>query len=311
MNTLDITSVLPGRTKRASIRRISAGIRPPLDGGTILITGATAGIGREIALQLAPRAGTLVLVARRAGRLEELRAQLAEWHEGLRVVAEPGDLADESDVERILTRVQGQVGNIDVLINNAGVGDVALFDQAPWTRTRQVLVTNVLALAQLTAALVPAMVARGRGGVLNLGSMRGLALLPSAVAYAASKHFVDGFSEALRADLAGTGVVVTQVCPGPVDSEFDAAAGATGGPSGGPLQLVRISAERCAREALAGFDRGVPLVLPGCRYRLLIRLVRVLPRETLRRRACRRAAQLRMDGNATCSSVITSSPRRP
>ena len=106
--------------------------------------------------------------------------------------------------------------------------------------------TNVLAVAQLTTALVSAMVDRGRGGVLNMGSGAGLTVMSAAAAYSASKYFMDGFSEALRADLTGTGVVVTQVCPGPVDSEFDQIAGSAGGMTGGPHSSCG-SARRSAR----------------------------------------------------------------
>lgn len=186
-----------------------------------------------------------------------------------------------------------QAGAIDVLVNNAGVGDQALADQAHWTRVRSVLRTNVLAVAQLTTALVPAMVERRRGGVLNMGSGAGLTVMPAAAAYSGSKHFMDGFSEALRADLTGTGVVVTQVCPGPVNSEFDQLAGSAGGMTGGPPQFLRISAAQCAREALAGFDRGVPLVFPGRAYRITMRALPLLPRELSRRQAARSATRLR------------------
>jgi short-subunit dehydrogenase len=182
---------------------------------------------------------------------------------------------------------------VDVLVNNAGVGDQALADQADWTRVRNMLRTNVLAVAQLTTALVPAMVERGRGGVLNMGSGAGLTVTPAAAAYSASKHFMDGFSEALRADLTGTGVVVTQVCPGPGDSEFDQIAGSAGGMTGGPPQFVRISAAQCAREALAGFDRGVPLVFPGRAYRIAMRALPLVPRELSRRQAARSATRIR------------------
>jgi short-subunit dehydrogenase len=137
------------------------------------------------------------------------------------------------------------------------------------------------------------MVDRGRGGVLNMGSGAGLTVMPAAAAYSASKHFMDGFSEALRADLAGTGVVVTQVCPGPVDSEFDQLAGSADGMTGGPPQFLRISAAQCAREALAGFDRGVPLVFPGRAYRIAMRALPLLPRELSRRQAARSATRLR------------------
>ncbi len=272
---------------------MSATVRPPVDGGTVLVTGASAGIGRELAVQLAARAGTVVLLARRAGRLEELRASLLARHPQLQVVALPVDLSDERDVGRVVTEVTEQAGPVDVLVNNAGVGDQDLFDRVDWSRIRQVLHTNVIAVAQLTAALVPSMVVRGRGGVLNMGSGAGLTVMPAAAAYSASKHFIDGFSEALRADLAGTGVVVTQVCPGPVDSEFDNVAGTTGGMTGGPPQFLRISAARCAREALAGFDRGAALVFPGRAYRTAMRLVPLLPRGLQRRQAAQSAARFR------------------
>ena len=272
---------------------MSTSVRPPVDSGTVLVTGASAGIGKELASQVAARAGTLVLLARRVDRLEELRAELVARHPQLRVVVLPADLSDEADVTRVLQRVRDQVGEIDVLINNAGIGDSVLFDRSSWSRTRQLLATNVLAPAQLTAALVPHMVARGRGGVLNIGSGAGLTVLPGAAAYTGSKHFVDGFSEALRADLAGTGVVVTQVCPGPVESEFDQAASSAGGMTGGPPQALRISAKQCAREALAGFDRGAPLVFPGRPYRLLMHLLPLLPRRAQRLQTARAARQLR------------------
>ena len=233
------------------------------------------------------------MAARRAGLLEGLRAELMAAHPRLQVVALPVDLSDERDVDRGVAALREQVGAVDVLINNAGIGDQALFDAADWTRTRQILHTNVVAVAQLTALLVPSMVERGRGGVLNMGSGAGLTVMPAAAAYSASKHFVDGFSEALRADLAGTGVAVTQVCPGPVDSDFDTVAGTAGGMTGGPPQFLRISAARCAREALAGFDAGKPMVFPGRAYRIAMRALPLLPRSLQRRQAASAAARLR------------------
>ncbi len=272
---------------------VTAPLRPPVDGGTVLVTGASAGIGREFAVQLAARAGTLVLLGRRAGLLEELRSDLVAQHRQLQVVALTVDLSDEGDLDRVVAALPERVGPIDIVINNAGVGDQELFDRTDWSRTRQVLHTNVLAVTQLTAALVPSMVSRGRGGVLNMGSGAGLTVMPAAAAYSASKHFVDGFSEGLRADLAGTGVVVTQVCPGPVDSEFDKVAGTAGGMTGGPPQFLRIGAARCAREALAGFDRGAALVFPGRAYRIAMRVLPLLPRGVQRRQAGRSAARFR------------------
>jgi short-subunit dehydrogenase len=272
---------------------VAENARPPIDGGTVLVTGASAGIGRELAMQLAPRARTLVLLARRAGRLEELRASLLASHRQLQVLTLPVDLSDEDDVDRAITEVTEQAGAVHVLVNNAGVGDQVLADRADWARVRNVLRINVLAVAQLTTALVPAMVERGLGGVLNMGSGAGLTVMPAAAVYSASKHFIDGFTEGLRADLTGTGVVITQVCPGPVDSEFDQLAGSAGGMTGGPPQFLRISAAQCAREALAGFDRGAPVVFPGRAYRIAMRALPLLPRELSRRQAARSATRIR------------------
>lgn len=193
--------------------------------GIVLITGASSGIGRELALEFGAGAETLVLVARRLDRLERLREELLGRYPELKVVALAADLSDEHEIERLLTKVSEQAGAVDVLVNNAGLGDSVLFDRSQWARTRQLLRTNIFALAQLTSALLPAMVERRRGGVLNIGSGAGLTVVPNAAAYVGSKHFVAGFSEALRADLSGAGVTVTQVCPGPVESEFDQVSG--------------------------------------------------------------------------------------
>lgn len=260
--------------------------------GTILITGASSGIGRELALAFAPRAQALVLVARRTERLEHLRAELLARHPELSVVVMSADLADERQIEALLRRVEERAGPVDVLVNNAGLGYSALIDRSDWARTRQVLHTNVLAVAQLTSAVVPGMVKRGRGGVLNIGSGAGFTVLPSAASYVGSKHFIAGFSEALRADLSGTGVVVTQVCPGPVRSEFDEVAGSADGMIGAPNTL-RIGAQQCAREAVAAFERGDARVFPGLAFRWLMRIQPLLPLWIQRRQAANAATRMR------------------
>jgi short-subunit dehydrogenase len=270
-----------------------------LDGATVMVTGASSGIGRELAIQLGGRAAVLVLLARRADRLDQLKNELIATHPDLRVVTIPVDLCDERAVAHVVDDIHAQVGPVDVLVNNAGMGDQVLFDRAEWPRTRQVLHTNVIGLAHLTSAFVPSMVERGRGGVMNIGSGAGLTVMPASAAYSASKHFVDGFSEGLRADLAGTGVAVTQVCPGPVDSEFDAMAGSVGGMTGGPPQFLRISAATCAREGIAGLERDAALVLPGRAYRVAMAVLPLVPRRLLRRRAAKTAAAVRLAEGAS------------
>ena len=261
--------------------------------GTVLITGASSGIGRELVLEFGARAETLVLAARRLDRLESLREELLGRYPGLKVVVLAADLSYEHEAERLLAKVSEQVGAVDVLVNNAGLGDSVLFDRAEWTRTRQILRTNIFAVAQLTSALVPGMVERRRGGVLNIESGAGLTVLPNAATYVGSKHFVAGFSEALRADLSGTGVTVTQVCPGPVESEFDQVAGSPGGMIGTPPRFFRITAAQCAREALAGFERGKTRVFPGRGYRFMMKMLPLLPMWLRRKQAENTAARLR------------------
>ena len=268
----------------------------PIDAGVVLITGASAGIGQALARVVAPRARAVVLVARRRERLEDLRAELHHAHPHLRVHVEPGDLADERDRERLLEVLGQAVGGIDVLVNNAGIGDQAMLERADWSRLRRLIEVNVVAPVHLTQQLIGPMVARGRGGVLNIGSGAGFAFIPGNAAYVGSKHFLDGFTESLRAEVADAGVTVTQVAPGPVDSEFDEAAGIEGGIPGSPPALVRISAAQCAREAVAGFDRGDALVFPGGAYRQMMRALPLLPRAAQRRQARATARSLRRGG---------------
>lgn len=255
-------------------------MRPPIDGGTVLITGASSGIGRAMALLLAPRARTLVLVARRKDRLEALRDELLRGRPELKVVLAPCDLGDRGQTDAMLDAVAAQAGDVDVLINNAGFGDLGVFDLADWGKTERMIGLNVTSLAYLTHRLVQPMVKRGRGGILNISSGWGLTFAPGLSAYIGTKHFVTSFTEALRLDLAGTGVVVTQSCPGPVPTEFEENMGNFTGmkvPS-----IVEISAERCAKASLRAFDRGRALVIPGVLIWLVTLLGIVTPRFVLR-----------------------------
>ena len=233
-----------------------------LDDSTVLITGASSGIGRSLARLIAPRARVLALVARRHDRLEALRDELVAAHPKLSVKLLPCDLADVAQTERLVDAIATQVGTVDVLINNAGVGDFGVFDRVSWSRTQEMIALNVTSLVLLTHRLVPAMVARGHGGVLNVSSGYGLGFTPGFAAYIGSKHFVTGFTEGLRLDLTGTGVVVTQVCPGPVKTEFADRVGYPGGKDLVP-GFVYQREEDCAQEALDGFLDERALVITG------------------------------------------------
>jgi short-subunit dehydrogenase len=208
-------------------------------------------------------------------RLEALRDELQGAHPKLKVHLEPCDLADVAAAARFLDGLSARAGDIDVLINNAGVGDFGPFDRADWKRTEALIALNVTSVALLTHRLVPPMVARRRGGVLNISSGYGFAFSPWLATYVGSKHFVTGFTESLRLDLSGTGVVVSQCCPGPVATEFEAVAA---GEEGTIPKWAMISAAACARAAMRGFERGRAMIVPGALMKFLRFLVAVSPR---------------------------------
>jgi uncharacterized protein len=265
---------------------------PLIDGSTVLVTGASAGIGRALAEQIASRAAEVVLVARRVDRLTALAEQMCAGHSALRAHCVGCDLGDDDDFDALVGRLGVDLPAPDVLVANAGVGDAALFDTADWARLARVISVNVTATTRLLLAVLPHMVDRGRGGLLVIGSGAGLSLMPGGATYTASKHYVHGLTQTLRAELAGTGVTVTEVCPGPVATEFDTAAGIPQATSG-PGRWLRISAQQCAADALAGFNRGQALVFPGRTYRALMRLQALTPLALQRAAAAGTAKRLR------------------
>ncbi|MCC6646261.1 MAG: SDR family oxidoreductase [Polyangiaceae bacterium] len=250
--------------------------RPPIDDGVVLLTGASSGIGLELARLLAPRARVLALVARRKARLDALRDELARSAPRCKVLVLPADLSDRASTDAMLEALCREAPEVDVLINNAGFGDMDLFELADWPKTEQMLRLNIDALLYLTHRVLGGMVARRRGGVLNVSSGAGMAFFPGFAAYIGTKHFVTGFTEALRLDLSGTGVVVSQLCPGPVATEFEAVAGNFTGMS--PPGIVELSAAACARQALRGFDRGRALIVPGALMWLVMWVAERTPR---------------------------------
>ncbi|WP_437761978.1 SDR family NAD(P)-dependent oxidoreductase [Sorangium sp. So ce281] len=255
-------------------------MQSPIDSGVVLITGASSGIGRALAHEIAQRARVLVLVARRKDRLEALRAELAAARPALAVLAFGCDVTDRAAVDAMLLAVEAEVGGVDVLVNNAGFGDIGVFDLSAWSRTEQMIALNVTSLAYLTHRLVGPMVSRGRGAIANVSSGFGLTFGPGMASYVGTKHFVTSFTEALRLDLAGTGVRVTQVCPGPVRTEFNEVAGNFTGLE--PPALLSIAPERCARALVRAVDRGRALVVPGVVAWLVIHLGVICPRWLLR-----------------------------
>ncbi|HEX8803779.1 MAG TPA: SDR family oxidoreductase, partial [Acidimicrobiales bacterium] len=191
---------------------------------TCLVTGASAGIGVEIARLLAQRGLGVTLVARRQERLRALADELTGAH-GVRAEVVAADLADPGSRAAIAPTVAERGLTVDVLVNNAGVGTMGPVHRSSAPREVAAVRLDVEAVVDLCTTLVPGMVERRRGAVLNVASTAAFQPLPGQATYAAAKAFVLSFSEALATELAGTGVTVTALCPGPVDTDFAESAG--------------------------------------------------------------------------------------
>jgi len=253
-----------------------------INGCNALITGASAGIGREFARQLASRARTLVLIARREQRLNELREELQNRSAQLSIQVRVVDLSDKSQIDELVRWLQENKIDIDFLINNAGIGDQGPFATIEPGRLNAMIQINITALTLFTRKLLPQMISQKRGAILNVSSSAGFLPIPGMAVYAASKAYVNCFSEALRAELRGTGVRVTALCPGPVHTEFgDVAKRAGSEPERGP-ESVYVSVEKTVRDALAAVEADRPLVIPGFVMKIAMFLVRITPMSILR-----------------------------
>ncbi|WP_144709725.1 SDR family oxidoreductase [Curtobacterium pusillum] len=242
---------------------------------TALITGASSGIGLAFAEQLAAERNDLVLVARRRDRLEAAAARLQDRH-GVLVTVVPADLTEDGIWDRISDELDAQGITVDTLVNNAGFGvhdDVANSNPVDLAREVQV---NCTALVGLTTRLLPGMVARGSGSIINIGSTASFQPVPHMAAYGASKAFVLSFTEALAVELQGTGVRALALCPGATDTEFFDVAGesARTGRSRSAADLVRhgLRALRAGRSSTVhGLDNALVANIAA----------RLLPRRTI------------------------------
>lgn len=244
---------------------------------TVLITGASSGIGRAIAKQFAADGSDLVLVARRVSRLYELAAELKKRH-GTASVVIPTDLTNEEAVEELLETLSRS--HVDIIVNNAGFGAHGHFWALPEQNQIDQIRLNIVALIRLTYHLLPSMINRGNGGIINVGSMAGFQPGPGMAVYFATKAFVQSFTEALAEELRGTGITVTCLAPGATATEF-----AQRARHGRKLRFQENghSANYVADRAYRGFQKGRAIVIPGIQNRLGVILERFVPRAWTRR----------------------------
>ncbi|MGV0046857.1 SDR family NAD(P)-dependent oxidoreductase [Mycobacterium colombiense] len=237
---------------------------------TAVVTGASSGLGAIFAEQLAQRGFSLVLAGRNHSRLEAVKQRIGQGAEVELVV---GDLGTDDGVEDLIARLNGRA--IDVLVNNAGFGTYGPFAEIEADRERELVAVNVAAPVRLTHAVLPGMLARGRGGILNVASV--IAFQPGTyqATYGASKAFVLSLSQALWAETRGSGVTVTALCPGPTQTGFVDALGSDVSHTAVYRHLAAPGPVVAA--GLRGLDRGRAVVVPGVRDRMMVTGTRFAP----------------------------------
>ncbi len=239
-----------------------------------LVTGASSGIGREIALLLADRHARICVTARRGDRLQALLPILLE--RGAKTAhAIEADLSVPQGAEHVLLKAHESLGDIDVLINNAGFSVPGRFDRANLKRTLKMIDLNVTASVVLARNLLPGMLERNRGGILNVSSVAGFQAAPYQSGYGGTKAFLLGWSNSVHQELKHTDVAMTALCPGVTDTEFFDAAGYRN-LSG--LLNMRMPADRVARVGVKALMRGRMEVVPGLTNKLLVFTQRFVPR---------------------------------
>src|SRR3984957_1814001 len=246
---------------------------------TVLITGASAGIGREFARQLAPAVNNMILVARRKDRLEALELELKIINPQLEVFCRQLDLSDHAALEGFCNWLDESALNVDLLVNNAGLGDRGAFIDSEWERVLAMLKVNIETLTYLTYRILPRMRKSGCGAILNVSSVASLVPVPHLAVYAATKAYVTSFSEALRAELRNANISVTALCPGPVPTEFSdvASRGQQVNVTSSAQDLLSVPVQEVVRRALDAVSRDRARVIPGHLVSLTITVVAFLP----------------------------------
>jgi hypothetical protein len=246
-----------------------------MSGETVLITGASSGIGLELAKCFAADDCRLILAARNRDALEKLAEELRRKNK-IEAIVLTVDLSLPETPKRIFAELSEQKITVDVLVNNAGFGANGSFAEISLSRHLEMLQVNITALTELTGLFLPGMIARQHGGILNVGSVAGFQPGPGMAIYYATKAFVLSFTEGLAEELLGTGLKVSVLCPGPTESNFGSVA------RGKKVRQIKTSKMSAAAVAVYGhraFRSGKITAVPGVRNKVFIFLNRILPRQ--------------------------------
>ena len=247
---------------------------------TVLITGASSGIGLELARCFAKDKSKLILTARNLSALEKLATELREQYQ-VKVFALPADLSKPETPKKLFNELKDRGISVDVLVNNAGFGLHGNFSQLPLDQQMEILQVNIAGLVHLTGLFLPRMLKTKAGGILNVGSVAGFLPGPNMAIYYASKAFVLSFSEALHEEIRGTRVTVTNLCPGPTETNFSTVARSH---RRRISQSKKMSAAEVARIGHSDFRNGKCLSIPGFKNALMTTLAgRILPRTIVRK----------------------------
>ena len=248
--------------------------------GAALVTGASQGIGADIARELSRRGHRVLLVARTEDKLRALADELVTA--GGRADVLPTDLSDRAARATLVDRVAKLGVTVDILVNNAGFSTMGRVSDADPAAEMTMVEVDVVAVVDLCTRLLPGMVERGRGAILNVASTAAFQPLPGQAGYDAGKAFVLSYTQSLVGELKGSGVTATALCPGPVDTGFGERAGFTKEEAEKALPSVMwIESEAVAKAAVEGLDKGRMVVIPGAANRVAAAMAQVTPRTLL------------------------------
>jgi short-subunit dehydrogenase len=254
---------------------------PPAPDRTCIVTGSSSGIGAELATQLAGKGYGVTLVARREERLRELADKLAASYK-VRAEVIPADLSTFDARATLLDEVAARGLTVDVLINNAGFSTTGPVHRSDPAREVAMVQTDVEAVVHLCSAVLPGMVERGCGAILNVASTASYQPLPGQAGYGACKAFVRSYSLATAAEVKPLGVTVTALCPGPVETEFADSAGFSADEAEGAMpKFMWVSASDVAAAGIEGLEKGRPVVIPGASNAIVAAAAHLTPRRVL------------------------------